>query len=146
MQVKAWEPLTEFEQMRRQMERTIGQLWGRAGEYKSGFVPTVEVFETDRDVIVNAELSGIDPKDVSVEVTAESVILTGEMKRHEEIQDDRYFRTEREYGAFTRVIALPHAINEAQASAAFKHGLLTVRAPLAQPAPRTTPRKVAIHT
>lgn len=145
MQVKTWEPLTELEQMRRQMERTLSQLWGRGLDFSAGFVPTVEVYETDRDVVVKAELSGMDARDIGVEVTADSVVLTGEQKRHSEISQDRYYRTEREYGAFTRVVALPHPIAEKQASAEFKNGLLTVRAPLAKPIARETPHKIAIR-
>ncbi len=130
------DPLSEIEQMRHQMERMFDQMLGRTRMphlESAGFsLPPVEVFETDRDVVINAELPGIDPKDVTVEIAEDSVILSGESKLESEIKEDTYYRSERAFGQFRRVIPLPDRIKDQEAKATFKHGLLTIRAPLAE--------------
>jgi HSP20 family protein len=152
MALKRWEPLGELEQMRRQMDRMFGSVFGRGLpglpglERATTFMPNVEVYETDQDVVVNAELPGMDPKDVSVEITEDSIRLTGELSSSQEIKEDNYFRSERSYGHFERLVPLPNRIKDDEARATFKHGVLTVRAPLAEQVKRTRPHKIEIRT
>lgn len=146
------EPHGELEQMRRQMDRMIGNVFGRglfglpALETAQALVPNVEVFETDRDLVINAELPGMDPKDVTVEITEDAVRLVGESCCSSEIKEDKYFRSERQYGRFERLIPLPDPIKDQEAKATFKNGVLTIRAPLTQEAKRQRAHKVDIVT
>lgn len=150
--LRRWEPTSELEQMRRQVERMFENVLGRgfAGMPQLGttqaFMPNVEVYATGKDVVLNAELPGIDPKDVTVEITEDSVILFGETSSSSEIKEDTYFQSERQYGRFERVIPLPERIKDQEAKATFKNGLLTVRAPLMEPIKRQQPHKVTIAT
>lgn len=141
-----WEPLNEVEQVRRQMDRMFSQMLGGMWPGTNGHgMPPVEIYRTDKELVVNVELPGCDPKDVNVEITEDSVRVSGEIHRDQEIKDDHYYRSERAIGKFQRLIALPDPIKEGEAKATFKHGLLTLRAPFAQAQRPTTPRKIAIQ-
>jgi HSP20 family protein len=89
--------------------------------------PRVEVVETDKDVRIAAELSGMDEKDVEVSVSDNVLTIEGEKKAH--IDDkERHFR-ERYYGRFERVIPLPFEVEDERAEASFENGVLTVTLP-----------------
>lgn len=146
MALISWEPLGEVEHLRRQMELMFDQMLGREWRGKGEtMLPSVEIFQTDRDMVLNAELPGLNPADVSVEIAEGSVILSGESKRETEIKDDSYYRSERSFGQFKRMIPLPEPIKDQEAKATFKNGLLTIRAPLAQPQKRQSPHKIKIE-
>lgn len=144
------EPFSELERMRRQMDRMFGSMLGGGLMKLPGleeaqvFLPNVEVFETDKEVVVNAELPGLDPKDVDVEISEDSVTIRGETSTSSEVKEDTYFHSERQYGKFERTIGLPDLIKDKEAKATFKHGLLTVRAPLAVEKKRPESRKIQI--
>lgn len=147
-----WEPRSELEAMRRMMDRVMEQmgssrLLGLLPSLEGGraFLPNVEVYTGENEVVVTAELPGIDPKDVEVEITEDAVHLCGESRREEEIQEDTYFRSERQFGRFDRIIALPERVKEEAANATFKNGVLTIRAPLAEPVKRPQARKLSVQ-
>lgn len=150
MALVRWEPLSEFERMRHQMDRMFGNILGHrlprlaGAEATETFLPTVEVYQTDKEVVVNAELPGLEPKDVNVEMSEDAITLSGETCSSSEVQEDTYFRTERQYGRFERVIPLPDKIKDQEAKATFKNGMLTVRAPLVVESKRPKPRKIEI--
>lgn len=145
MRVMRWEPLTEHDRMRRQMERMLGNERGR-GVATETFLPNVEVYETDREAVVNVELPGLDPKDVSVEISEDAITVSGKVNCSSEIPEGACFVTERQYGTFGRTVPLPDRIKDQEAKATFKNGLLTVRAPLMLESKRSQPRKVPIET
>lgn len=152
MTLMRWEPLSDLESMRRVMDRMMdqmggGRLFGHLPSLEGGraFLPSIEVYTGDQEVVVTAELPGIDPKDVEVDITEDAVHLCGEARREEELQEDTYFRSERQYGRFDRIVALPERVKEAEAKASFKNGVLTIRAPLAEPAKRPQAHKLKIE-
>ena len=88
--------------------------------------PTIEVQEKGSDFFVRAELPGLDKDDVVVNVTDDAVVLEGERKQESVKEDHGYYRTERRYGQFRRVIALPEGADPNSAVATFKDGILEV--------------------
>jgi HSP20 family protein len=148
MSLIRWSPFEEVEAMRRQMDRMLEQFVGGQGGQSPLLVtmPRLEVYTTDDDVVIKAELPGMEPADVQVEVSEESVHITGELKREEEVNEDNYHRTERQFGSFERVIPLPNRIKEGEAKATFKNGVLTIRAPLAEVVKKPQARKLAIES
>jgi len=154
MAIMRWEPLGELEGMRRAMDRMFDQMIGGAGISRLGlpsleggktFLPSVEVYTTENEVVVKAELPGLEAKDVNVEILEDHVMLTGEMKKESEIKEDNYYRTERQYGHFERMIPLPERVKDAEAKAQFKNGVLTIRAPLAEAMKKPQGRKLQIE-
>lgn len=151
MALMRWEPMGEIESMRRMMDRMFGQMLASplsglpSLEGARAFSPNVEVYTTENEVVVKAELPGLEAKDVNVEITEDSIHLMGEMKKEEEVTEDNYYRTERQYGHFERLIPLPNRVKDTEAKAAFKHGMLTIRAPLAEEVKKPQSRKLQIE-
>jgi HSP20 family protein len=105
--------------------------WGR-GEFaeQGGWMPPVEVRERDNNLVVAAELPGINKDDVKVEVTPEGLVIQGERRREHEEKRHGWYRSERSYGQFYRVVPLPEGIDAEKAKAQFKDGVLQVEIPI----------------
>jgi HSP20 family protein len=91
--------------------------------------PRVDVFQTDTDVVVKAEIPGITKEDLNVYVDENSIRLSGQSKRDNEYKDENIYRTERYYGSFSRTIPLPVEIKSEQAKAEYKDGILSITVP-----------------
>ncbi|HBN10164.1 MAG TPA: molecular chaperone [Cyanobacteria bacterium UBA8530] len=109
------------------------------------FYPNVDVYEKNDQVIVRCDLPGLEQKDVEVLTEKNSVTISGEAHREENIVKEEFFQHERAFGVFRRVITLPKPINFEQARATFRNGVLTIMAPIAEEAKRPT-RNVPIET
>jgi HSP20 family protein len=94
--------------------------------------PAVDVWETDQDVRIRADLPGVDPKDVEIYTTEDSIRIEAETKQEEEQRERGFYRTERRFGRFERVLDLPTEVQPDQAKAVFKHGVLEVILPKTQ--------------
>ena len=92
-------------------------------------MPAVDVWETDQDVMVRVDLPGVDPNDVEIYTTEDSLRIRAESKREEERRERGYYRAERRYGRFERMIDLPAQVKPDQAKATFRHGMLEVKLP-----------------
>lgn len=109
-------------------------LEGRVGS----FSPRVEIKETDKEVIVRAELPGMSEKDLDVSYTDNHLTIRGEKKRHEEKnEEDRYY-CEASYGSFERLIPLTVEIDQDKVDASMKDGVLTIRLPKTPQAQKRT--------
>ena len=125
---------TVFDEMERMFERLVPRRWWPLEEDEYAFGPAVDVYETDDEVVVKAELPGVDREGISITAQEDSIVIDGEIKREEEVDKEGYYRRELRYGSFHRTIALPTTVNPDKISAKFADGVLTVRAPKA-PAP-----------
>ncbi|MCU1239088.1 MAG: heat shock protein Hsp20 [Candidatus Solibacter sp.] len=124
-------PFTLMRRMSDEMERVLGESGGNRGEAGTPvWAPAIEVSQTDDKYTVRAELAGINPDDVKIEVTDESVIIEGERKT--EMNEDRggVHVTERQYGRFYRAIPLPEGVNPEEAKATFQNGVLEITIPV----------------
>jgi HSP20 family protein len=123
-----------FDEMRRLMQdfwmRPLED-WGTWGEE---FVPKVDVKEEEKEILVSAELPGMDQKDINVTVTEDSVRISGEKKHEEEKEEKGYYRRETSYGSFERVIDLPTEVNDEKVEAEFRNGVLTIKLPKSEEA------------
>ena len=102
-----------------------------AGEIRM-WTPSVEVFERDNNLVVRAELPGMDKEDVKVELTDDGLVIEGERKREHEESSEGGYRSEIEYGRFYRMIPLPEGVNVDQAQARMNNGVLEVSIPMAE--------------
>ncbi|MCP4644905.1 MAG: Hsp20/alpha crystallin family protein [bacterium] len=102
-------------------------LWPMSLLHQGG--PPVDLEETDTDVVVTAELPGLDKKDFKVDLQGGRLILSGEKKASHDQNDQAYHYTERRYGAFNRAIPLPCEIDADNVSASYKRGVLRVTLP-----------------
>jgi len=129
-----------FELMRRfteDMDRVFLD-WGLSTSselgHETGWSPAIEVFERDNKLMVRAELPGCNKDDIQVELTDDGLIIQGERKQEHEERQEGYYRTERSYGNFFRLIPLPSEVLEDQINATFNNGILEVTAPIPQSA------------
>jgi HSP20 family protein len=93
------------------------------------FVPAVDVVENDKEVIVRADLPGIDKKDIKIKVEPEEVIISGESKKERKEKEEDYYIEERVYGSFYREIPLPAEVDPDKAQAKFENGILELSIP-----------------
>ena len=101
-----------------------------AGELAtSDFMPRVDVKEDDKQIKVTAELPGMDEKDIDVTLSRDSLTIKGEKQEETEDKGKDYYRTERRYGSFHRIIPLSAEVDESKAEADFKKGVLKIRLP-----------------
>ena len=129
-----------FEQMRRQMDELFDR--GFAPLRRGGFSPAVDGYYASDPprAIVRADLAGIDPSQVSLEVRGRELVLSGQRESEPPSDDRVYQQMEIERGAFRRVVALGAEVDADAADAAYEDGILTVELPLSRPErPRTVP-------
>jgi HSP20 family protein len=126
---------SNFGRMRREVDELFGDVFERAGlsRRRSGFQPAVDVAYSSRPplAIVTAELAGVSPQDVEVEVVGRKVILSGR-RELPGAEGDVYQQIEIERGPFRRVIELGADVRAEQARARYEDGVLRVELPLAQ--------------
>ena len=96
------------------------------GEY----MPPVELYVKDKDLVLKLDLPGFTQKDLQLMVDERQLFISGERQHEEKVDEDGYHRCERYYGKFARMIPLPFAVNFQKAAAKFDRGVLTVRMPL----------------
>jgi len=102
------------------------------------WAPQLDVSETKDSLVVKTEVPGIDPKEIQISLQEQLLTIKGEKKQEKEEKDERYHRVERAYGAFTRALRLPVAVDAEKVTATFKNGLLTIKLPKTPAAKGTT--------
>jgi HSP20 family protein len=134
-----------FERMRREMDELFGDVLDRglAPRRRGGFSPAVDVYYASDPprAVVRADLPGIDPNAVQLEIQGRELVLSGHREAEGPPADDRvYQQLEIERGPFRRVISLGAEVDADAADASYEDGILTVELPLSQPArSRTVP-------
>ena len=104
MAIIRWDPFREMTQVQNQFNRLVDQVWNGRQE---SWLPAVDVFDRKDAVILKAELAGMDPDDIEIEVEDNVLTIKGERKFEEQVEDERYYRVERRFGSFQRSLALP---------------------------------------
>jgi len=110
-----------------------------------GFSPKVDIKENDKEIEVTAELPGMDEKDVQVSLAHNELVIRGEKKTEKEEKGKEWYRMERSYGSFHRLVNLPEGVDTSKADATFKKGLLTVTVPKRANAKQNQAKKITIQ-
>ena len=116
----------------------------RGGGEIEKWTPSVEICERDNNLVVRAELPGLDSKDVKVEMTDDGLIIQGEKKREHEERQEGFHKSERVYGQFYRHIPLPEGAEVDQAKAQINNGVLEVVIPMSEE--RRKPRSIPVES
>ncbi|TMA34325.1 MAG: Hsp20/alpha crystallin family protein [Deltaproteobacteria bacterium] len=130
-----------LEQLQRELDRMLESAFGSAGASAAGVYPPVNVFDAGEEYVIKAELPGVDPGKIEVNVENETVSFRGERTFDEPNRDVAYHRREREQGQFRRVVRIPGRLASETARAEYRDGVLTIRVPKAK---ETRPRRVEI--
>jgi HSP20 family protein len=114
--------------------REISTLSHRFGSGFGAWSPAVDVFERGEDLVVHAELPGLKFDEIDIRVENGNLVLHGERKREDEVEDDKVYRLERVYGTFTRSFTLPTTVDTARINATYTDGVLEIVLPKAEEA------------
>lgn len=132
MAIVRWNPATEIEPLRRQMDRLFDEITG----YDRGLTstqtpwqPAIELRDNGDALSLRAAVPGMEAQDLDVDVSRNAVTIRGEHRQEEENQDKGFFRSEFQYGKFERVVDLPIAVNNEQAEGKFENGILNLYLP-----------------
>jgi HSP20 family protein len=121
-----WDPGREVAALQNEMGRLFGLLREGNGATERSWVPALDVWETESDVVYSFDLPGIPEEKVSVEFEDGTLTVSAERERREEVSNDRFYRFERRYGTFSRAIGLPQGVKESDISADYRDGVLEV--------------------
>ena len=133
-------PLAGMRRLSAEMERLFEGLRGgsprpwRDSGFDGAWLPDIEVFEKQGNLVVRADVPGMTKDDITVTIADETLTIEGERKLDETDRSAGYYRSERAYGQFHRCLGLPDGVDAAGATASFKDGVLEVTMPA--PAPR----------
>jgi HSP20 family protein len=91
--------------------------------------PAVDLYEEKDDIVVKAELPGMERDNIEVNLSGKRLTIKGEKKQEQEVKKEGYYRSERSYGSFARSLELPREVQADKVKAAFKSGILEIRLP-----------------
>ena len=126
-----FEPFRGASTLQQQLNRVFNDVFERAGEESNltSWAPAVDILETEHDLIVNADLPDMDPKDLDIRVENNILTIRGERKFEKKVSEDKYLRVERAYGSFSRSFSLANTVNAEAIQAEYQNGVLTLTIP-----------------
>jgi HSP20 family protein len=140
-----WDPLREMTTMREMMDRTFDEaffdtprLWSRRFE---GFPLALDIAEDQESYMVKASIPGVDPNDVEVTLTDNTLTIKGEVKEETDVEERNYHLRERRFGSFTRNVTLPLPVDADKVEATHENGVLSLRLPKTE---AVKPKKISV--
>ena len=121
-----WEPLREMAALQSEMSRFMNGLLEGNGRTNQSWVPALDVWEKEDEVVYALDLPGISEDKISVELDDGALTISAERERTQEESDERFYRFERRFGTFSRTIGVPQGVTEQDVSADYKNGVLEV--------------------
>ena len=142
MAITQWDPFPDLTSLRNQVATLLPGPFFAPGRRES-FMPAIDVYDEEGAVVLKAELAGVKPQDITIELDDDVLTIKGERKQEEQLDNERYHRLERSYGSFERRIAVPRGVKADDIKATCEDGVLTVRVPRTE---AKKPERVAITT
>ena len=130
--VDSWEPLQGLNTLQEQVNRLFEDNFtrSRSGQAElASWAPAVDIYETENELVVKADLPDVQEKDIDVRVENNTLTIHGERKFENDVHQDNYLRVERAYGTFTRSFSLPNTVHTEGIRAEYRNGVLSVRMP-----------------
>lgn len=131
MELTPWRPYGEIGRLRRDIDDLWRRFFGETGGETSlaEWMPSVDVSEEDDNILVKADLPGLEAKDIDINVSGDQLTIKGEKKTEEEKKEANYYSKERFFGTFHRAIRLPAEVDADKVDATFKNGVLDISLP-----------------
>ncbi len=126
-----FEPFRGASTLQDQINRLFGDVLERSADESNltAWAPAVDIFETEHELVVKADLPDVDPKDLDIRVENNILTIRGERKFEKKVNEDQYLRVERAYGAFSRSFSLANTVNSEAIKADYQNGVLTLTIP-----------------
>jgi HSP20 family protein len=144
MSITRWDPFQNLAALQDQVNRLFeAPLAGRPENSNlTAWTPVVDIYETENELVIKADLPDIDEKDLDVRVENNMLTIRGERKFEQKVKEDNYLRIERTYGSFSRSFSLPTTVNTESIHAEYKNGVLTLQLPKRA---ESKPRQVKVN-
>ena len=132
MAIIRWDPFREMVTLREKMNRlfedaVVGQ--DDRELVASTWSPAVDIYETEHEIVLKAELPGIEDDNIAVKLEDNTLTLKGERQFEKETKEENYHRIERSYGSFYRSFKIPHYVDQEKIKAEHEHGVLKISLP-----------------
>jgi len=139
-----FEPFRGVATLQDQISRLFNDGFERTGEDSSltTWAPPVDIYETEHELVVKADLPEVDPKDLDIRVENNILTIRGERKFETKVAEDKYLRVERTYGSFSRSFSLANTVNSEAIKADYHDGVLTLSIPKREEA---KPKQIKIN-
>jgi len=125
-----WDPFKDFLSIRERIDSLFDDVISKnrscSGASYGVWSPPVDIYETEKEIIMRAELPGMEQDDFKIEVKENVITLYGERKFGKDLKEENYSRMERQYGVFKRIFNLPNVVNESDVAANFERGVLEI--------------------
>jgi HSP20 family protein len=149
MAIVRWDPFTDLMNLQGEVNRLFRRSFFRGAEPSvvvetaATWAPAIDLYESDGKLTVEAELPGLDAKDIEISLEDDILSVKGERKFSDEVKEENYHRIERAYGYFERNIPLPRKVDEDKVVATVTDGVLHIEMPKVEEAkPKQIPIKV----
>jgi HSP20 family protein len=136
-----WEPFRELSSLQGDMNKWLNGLFDGVSRENRNWMPALDVWETDSDIVYAFDLPGIPEDKIAIEVKDETLTVSAEREKTEEVSDDHFYRFERRFGSFSRAVGLPQGVDESKIVANYSDGVLEVRVPKPK---EQKPRQIAL--
>ena len=130
-ELQPWRPFSDLERWARRFDSRFPRFFEDFEEEAAELKLPIESYVKDGNVVVRADVPGLDPKDIEVSVLGNVLTIKGERKDQQEVKKENYFRREVSYGAFERHMTLPEGAQTDKVKATFKNGIVEVTMPMA---------------
>jgi HSP20 family protein len=126
-----FEPFRRASTLQDQLNRVFNDVFERAGDESNltSWAPAADIFETEHELVVKADLPDVDAKDLDIRVENNILTIRGERKFEKKVSEDKYLRVERAYGSFSRSFSLANTVNAEAIKADYQNGVLTLTIP-----------------
>ena len=131
--ITRWQPYNELVSMRKEMDRLFNDFFTSPLTVSEALSqPSVDMLQTDDEIIIKATMPGIDPDDLDIQISGDTLTLSGEKKQEDEVKEAKYHLRERRYQSFSRSLRLPTLVVADKAQAEMKNGELILKLPKAE--------------
>ena len=131
MAITRWDPFQELNLITDRMNRLFQDSFGTAGREDalttSSFVPPVDIYEDEQNIVLKLEVPGIEQKDIDVRMENNTLTVRGERKFEKEEKEENFHRVERRYGSFYRAFTLPNTVDAENVHAEYDNGVLKIK-------------------
>ena len=133
--VERWDPFRDLTEIQSEMNRVFNGAVGQPSPttgFDRGWAPAVDMYETKDELVLRAELPGMNEKDISLSLLGDVLTLRGERVPDPAVNQEHYFRGERWFGKFERALPVPIPVQAEKVKASYRDGVLTVTLPKAE--------------
>jgi HSP20 family protein len=145
MAIIRWDPFRDIVTLREKMNRLFEDAVTARGEEKdmisSTWTPSVDIFETENELILTAEVPGVEEDNIEIKIEDNTLCLNGERKFEKETKEENYHRIERSYGSFYRSFTIPRNVDQEKIKAEHDNGVLRISMPKK---PESKPKTVKV--